>query len=238
MTDLPTISVVRWPRSHRLISSRFPPIDLFDDLAPPEDWELLALAESRTNPRVLDEIGDLSLVPTNRRVSGPGASWLMAAFTHVSLDRPSRFSDGSYGVYYCAKERLTALYETAWHQGRFLAATAEEPGWILQMRELITPVDHAFHDLRNSADIASLDPASMTAGQALGAQLRQKGSDGIVYPSVRHSGGECLAVFWPNILSPPQQSTHWLYHWNGETIDYVKRQATNGGQNEVIELAW
>lgn len=41
---------VRWTRSHRLIPSRFPPIDLFDDISPPEDWELLARAEAPDEP--------------------------------------------------------------------------------------------------------------------------------------------------------------------------------------------
>ncbi|MEM8541730.1 MAG: RES domain-containing protein, partial [Pseudomonadota bacterium] len=79
MVEIP-ISRVVWEKTHRLILSHFPPIDLFDDLADPQDWEALALAESRTNPRIYEKIGDLSLVPSKRRVSGPGASWVMAAF--------------------------------------------------------------------------------------------------------------------------------------------------------------
>jgi hypothetical protein len=46
-------------------------------------------------------IGNLDLVPVDRRVGGNGASYLMAPFTHVSTDRPSRFTDGSYGVRPC-----------------------------------------------------------------------------------------------------------------------------------------
>jgi hypothetical protein len=47
----------------------------------------------------------------------------MGAFTHVSLDRPSRFSDGSYGVWYCGDHVEVALAETANHFDRFLRAT-------------------------------------------------------------------------------------------------------------------
>ncbi|MFN0193109.1 MAG: RES domain-containing protein, partial [Aestuariivirga sp.] len=97
------VSPVNWPRCVRIIRSRFPTIDLFEDIADPADWELLIAAEQKTNPRLAEAIGNLDLVPPARRVSGPGAGWLMAPFTHVSPDRPSRFSDGSYGVLYVAK---------------------------------------------------------------------------------------------------------------------------------------
>jgi len=46
------------------------------------------------------EIGDLGKVTAARRVSGPGASFVMAPFVHCSTLRPGRFSDGSYGLYY------------------------------------------------------------------------------------------------------------------------------------------
>ena len=84
---------VSWSETHRLTLSHYPPIDLFDDLVDPKDWEALALAESRTNPQIYEDMGDLSLVPVDRRISGPGASWVMAAFTHISPDRTSRFSE-------------------------------------------------------------------------------------------------------------------------------------------------
>ena len=38
--------------------NKYPPIDLFEDLAHPEDWALLAAAEARANPRVGETIGN------------------------------------------------------------------------------------------------------------------------------------------------------------------------------------
>ncbi|GAC1346139.1 MAG: hypothetical protein NVSMB18_27530 [Acetobacteraceae bacterium] len=89
---------VHWATGHRVIRTIYPPVDLFEDIADPADWELLVLAEAKTNPRVRQQVGDLSIVPPARRVAGPTASLVMAAFTHASRARPSRFSDGSYGV--------------------------------------------------------------------------------------------------------------------------------------------
>ena len=103
---------VTWDKTHRIIRSRFPPIDLFEDIANPSDWDAILSAEAKTNPRVSESVGMLDLVPDDRRVAGAGASWAMAPFTHVSMDRPSRFTDGSYGVYYAGDSIEVALFET------------------------------------------------------------------------------------------------------------------------------
>lgn len=129
------VARIEWPAAVRIIRSAFPPIDLFEDIADPADWPLLIQAEMKTNPRLMETIGNLDLVPPARRVSGAGASWLMAPFTHISRDRPSRFSDGSYGVLYVGESFETALFETIHHHGRFMARTKEPPGWTSQFRE-------------------------------------------------------------------------------------------------------
>ena len=86
---------VDWIRSHRIIRTVFPPVSLFEDIADPADWDLIASAEAKTNPRVRDQVGNLRLVPPHRRRGGATASLVMGAFTHASRDRPSRFTDGS-----------------------------------------------------------------------------------------------------------------------------------------------
>lgn len=221
------ITRVAWGRTHRVIGSRFPPIHLFDDIADPADWEILARAESRTNPRIYEEIGDLSLIPVARRISGPGAGWVIGAFTHVSKDRASRFSDGSYGVYYAAESVETALCEHAFHMGRFYASTAQTPGWLAQIRELIGTIDADMADLRGNrpefAELLDPDPASYPVPQRFAAALRAMDANGVVYPSLRHPGGSCFAAFWPNVVTPPSQGDHYRYHWNGKKVDLVQR---------------
>lgn len=228
MVTLPPVapvSRVAWARTHRLILSHFPPIDLFDDIADPRDWELLAAAEARTNPRIYDRIGDLARVPPARRLSGPGASWVMAAFTHASPDRPSRFSDGSYGVYYAGDSLATALQEHAFHMGRFYARTNEAAGWIVQVRELVGAIDAMLHDLRGPGwqTLLHPDPVQYDTPQRYGARARDAGADGIVYPSLRNAGGQCIAAFWPDVVTAPMQGDHFRYHWNGNHIDYARR---------------
>ena len=67
------IEQLLWRPGYRIIRTIYPPIDLFEDIADPADWELLASAEAKLNPRIRDEIGNLALVPVERRVSGPTA---------------------------------------------------------------------------------------------------------------------------------------------------------------------
>jgi hypothetical protein len=217
------VSPIDWPHAVRIIRSLFPPIDLFEDIADPADWPLLIAAEQKTNPRLMQTIGNLDLVPPNRRVSGPGASWLMAPFTHVSTDRPSRFSNGSFGVLYVAGDFETALFETVHHHAKFMAATAQPPGWTSQFRELVLSIDARLHDVRrNPAFKAALDPDDYAFAQDMGLRLHSSGSDGVVFPSVRREGGECAGLFYPDLASGPVQGRHLSYHWDGNRVDYCK----------------
>lgn len=229
----PPVSRVRWNETHRLVLSHFPPIDLYDDVADPHDWEALAAAQARTNPRVYEEIGDLSLMPPERRLSGPGASWVMAAFTHVSPDRPTRFSDGSYGVYYAGESLETALREHTYHMGLFYADSAMESGWISEVRQLVGSIDAELIDIRGPGFEILLDPGDYGPSQEFAAKQRAANANGIVYPSVRHPGGECIAVLFPDVITPPAQGDHFRYYWDGEAVSYVRKVS---GDRAIYQL--
>jgi len=215
--SLPPLRRVRWSSTYRAVPSRYPPIQLFERIGEPSEWEAIAEIESLTNDSVRQEIGEISLVPVEERVSGLGASWVMASFTHLGT---SRFSDGSFGVHYVAHEKQTAIAETIYHLGIFYAATAEAP-LDLDMRVLIGRTDATFHDLRDGGRrfAAVMDPDDYTHSQALGAALRNGGSNGVVYDSVRNPGGQCIGAFRPRAVSVPIQGPHLRYHWNGSRID-------------------
>lgn len=227
---------VEWPGAVRIIRSLFPPVDLFEDIADPADWPLLLAAEQKTNPRLMETVGALDLVPVERRVGGPGASWLMAPFTHISSDRPSRFSDGSYGVLYAGDRFEVALFETIHHHERFMGRTREGPGWTSQFREILLDIAAALHDLRG-ADAAfadALDPADQAQARQLGAALRAAGADGVVYPSVRCAGGECAGLFYPDLAANARQGRHLDYHWDGARVD-LYRDAASGEVFRIVE---
>lgn len=209
---------VAWHPTYRLVPSRFPPTGLFDRVADPDDLEAVFALEALTNDRLRDEAGDLRLVPPAERVSGPGTTPIMAAFTHVGREG-SRFSDGTFGVYYAAREMETAIAETAFHRARFLARTAEPPGEI-DMRTYLADIAADFVDVRGygrrKPDL--MDPASYAASSAFARRERERGANGIVYDSVRRAGGSCVAVFRPRLVAPCRQGPHVCYLWDGRSI--------------------
>ena len=216
-SELPR-SLIDWPQSVRIVSSRYPPVGVFDDVASPEDLDWVLELESQTNERLTDEAGDLALVEPADRIAGPGTTPIMAAFTHPAL---SRFSAGEVGVYYCAASPATAIAETVYHRERFLRQGGFEP-IDLEMREYLAPLQAHLHDLRGlrSRWPAVYDPHDYTAPQALGDLLRAESSWGVVYNSVREpAGGECAGVFRPPALTGPcVQGRHFYYRWDGEKI--------------------
>jgi RES domain len=222
-TPYPSLAVseVRWQPCFRVISSRFPPIHLFERVASEEDWEALYWLESLTNPRLRDEVGEIELVPREDRVFGPGASVIMAPFTHLNPEG-SRFADNTFGVFYAAASLDTSIAETRYHRELFLRATRQ--GRLeLDMRTYLVDVAASFHDIRGKRDQMSdiYDPDSYAASQKLARALRQSGSNGIVYDSVRHASGQCLAVYRPRLIQNCRQGTHLRYVWDGERIGQV-----------------
>ena len=205
----------------RIVPTRFPPIALFERVADPADFEALLEIEALTNERIRDEVGEISLVPVQERVSGPGASWVMAAFTH--LGRPSRFGDGSFGVYYTAQSERCAIAETCYHWARFFAAT-QEPASDIDMRVLIARLDATLLDLRGRETAFELLylKDDYRHSQAFGLAVRDAGGNGIAYSSVRAPGEQCAALFKPRAIKRlPVGDRVLRYHWNGETIDRV-----------------
>jgi len=131
---------------------------LFDRVAEAEDFDALYALESLTNERIRDEVGQIELVSPQDRTVGPGSGPVMAAFTHLNPEG-SRFSDGSYGVFYAAHDKDTAVAETQYHHARFLAATRQPPIQ-LPMRLYAVRVSAQLHDLR------PMDPAGQRVNAA------------------------------------------------------------------------
>jgi hypothetical protein len=208
---------VSWPTAWRVIASRYPPINLFERAtADRAAWEALFALEQLTNPRVRDEIGEITLVPPDERVTGPGASYIMASFTHVN-PKGSRFSDGTYGVYYAASSMETAVAETIFHFEAF-ARDSEDPPRMEDMRVIVGAIDNGFENVAGLSRVKRsqvLSPTSYAASQAYARRLRDTGANGVVYSSVRHPGGECIGAFKPRAVGLPHQERHLKYLWDG-----------------------
>lgn len=213
----PQISL-RGAKIYRIIPTKHPPINILERVVEPRQLEAAWYLESLTNDRLRDEAGDITLVKREDRVAGRGSSIVMAPFMHVGY--PSRFSDGSYGVYYAARSLETAVRETAYHRARFLSATQEAPGEV-DMRAYVGRVRKPLLDIRSSRYRELHASNDYSASQAFARPRRERGDWGLTYNSVRHQGGTCIAAFRPPAVGIPTQGPALAYVWDGERISTV-----------------
>jgi RES domain len=212
-------------RTHRLIASRYPPVGIFDSVASAEDAAEAMMLESLTNDRLSIPIQRLQLIPEHAVVFGqPGAHIVMAAFLHADASG-GRFTDSKLGAWYASFEIETAIEETVYHHTRRLALSDAGYRQTIQMRELVAPINEQFHDIRGwQREHGELyQSADYSQSQPFGVALRDAGSNGICYDSVRRPGGVNVVVFRPTLLIGHQQGDHYQYQWTGSSNPSVTK---------------
>jgi hypothetical protein len=223
--ECPT-STVRWTRACRLVPSRYPSVGLLDRIAAPEDLEAVTELEAWTNDRVSTELGILNVVPRDEWVAGqPMASVIMAAFCHP---RPGggRFSSADRGAWYAGRTVETSLAESIYHRTRELAEVGQFDTRV-QMRLYHADFRATFHDIRAGGRSFTplYHPESYSASQQFARELLADGSNGVVYRSVRHEGGECVACFRPKLVLNVRVAAHYEFTWQGTRDAVVRRLA-------------
>lgn len=215
---LPSRALVRQFDTYRLIPSHYS-----DDGASvlvriaDSDRHLREIFEldHATNDRLLGENNLLPGIGVDELVFGvPYARIVNAAFCHAH-PLGSRFNGPDRGAWYAAFTPETAQAEVAFHKSVELA----EVGWLeesLTYDAYVADVSAEFHDLRGDAGFAAcLAPDSYVASQALAQQLLEAGSLGVVYPSVRHPGGTCVACFRPALVMNVRKGATYRFLWEG-----------------------
>ncbi len=168
-----------------------------------------------TNDRLLAENDRLPGIGIDELVSGvPCYRIIHAAFSHA-YPLGSRFNGPDRGAWYAGFELETSQAETAWHKSVELA----EIDW---MEESVTYDDYLadfggeYHDIRGDATHQKyLDPDSYVESQLLAEILLRERSSGIIYPSVRHNDGVCLACFRPALIGNVRKSARYRFTWAG-----------------------
>lgn len=213
-------------RGYRLVNSKFPPIALFDDVANAQDFEILFHAQARTNPRILNELGRLDLIPVDEIPFGiTGCSYATAPFTHINPDG-SRFSDGRFGVLYVADEMETAVAEVSHHQSRYWSKVQGLSFERFVFRGLSCRfTDASMHD---ATGIAMNDPIyhddDYSSAQMLGREAKRTKCAGLRYNSVRAPGHLCWALLTPSVVTSIIQTAHFEMIWNGAITSINKLQ--------------
>lgn len=193
-------------------------VGIYDRIATSSELEELLAVEALTNPRVYEEAGDLRKTRPEDRITGPGATPIMASFAYTG---PSRFSDGTFGVYYAAHDDETAIAESLYHTEKRLREW-REPSIDVDKRIYAADVRGRFDDVRarkGRGRMGLSDPSSYAASQRYARRLYEKNElDGVVYRSVRRLEGECVAVFRPRSVSNCRVHRYVQFRWDGRRI--------------------
>jgi RES domain-containing protein len=222
--ELPPISLVRRNDTHRLIPSKYTE-DGTSVLAriADNDAHLADIfdLDNATNDRLLAENELLPGIGVHELVFGlPYYRIVNAAFTHPH-PLGSRFNGPDRGAWYAAFELKTAQAEVAFHKTLELAEIGR---FVDDVTCDDYPADFSaeLHDLRNASAFRDcLDPKSYVKSQGLAERLLAAGSLGVVYPSVRRSGGTCLACFRPALVMNVRKGPTYRFRWNGETTPTI-----------------
>lgn len=215
----PPLARFRWRNTCRLVPSRYPSTGILDRIADAKDLPFIFELETWTNDRVSAELSILHRLSENEWVTGPQATVVMAAYCHP---RPNggRFNGPDRGAWYAARKLETAQAEIAYHRGRELA----EVGVLetrIEMRLYLADFNADFHDVR-AMNGAIHDPNSYQASQMLARRLFEDRANGVVYRSVRHEGGECVACFRPKLVTNVRPGAHFEFMWSGAGAPRVR----------------
>jgi hypothetical protein len=215
---LPLLSAVAFKDTRRLIQSKYSPKEesVLTRLAPDEDvLRDLFQMENRTNDRLEAELGLLPGISPQELVANvPYASVINAAFTHAH-PAGTRFSGSFRGAWYASRNLQTAQAEVIYHATVSLSEVGKFKDE-MTYDEYLANFTGQFHDLRiNQKFAAALDPASYKVSQTLGQTLLLVGSLGVVYPSVRHTGGVCLVCFRPALVAHVRKGRTFRLRWTG-----------------------
>lgn len=210
------VSTLRWERCFRVIASKYPTVSVYDRITDAKHFEALLEVEALTNPRVREEAGDFRKIRPEDRIAGPGSTPVMASFAYSG---PSRFCDGTYGVFYAGHEYETAVAESLYHTELFLRAT-REPGIDVDKRVYEAALKGRFDDVRSKAMRSKLyDPVDYAYSQKYARRVYETNAvDGIVYRSVRRQAGECCAAFRPRSIANMKIYRYIQFRWDGEKI--------------------
>ena len=129
----------------------------------------------------------------------------------------SRFSGGAFRVVYAGRAAETCLAEVAWHHGRALRDSREPPGAARIFEALALKVSGSFVDVRKGHPELH-HPEAYGPSQAFGADRKADREPGLVYRSVRHRGGECLALFEGQAAASCSLLEVLALRWDGERL--------------------
>jgi len=191
--------------------------DLFDDLSSnPGEWALAQQVEDQAKPPPYQSSSPAIHRPFE------DAQWFNAIGWPFQHWQASRFSDGSFGVWYGCDTEETSVYETAhhWFKGLLSDAGFELENVVAERQLYTVACDAALVDLRPLAATHAglLHKTDYSYTQAVGARLHREGHPGLVATSARLATGHNFVVLNPGVLSNPQPHCKLTYRLQSQRI--------------------
>jgi hypothetical protein len=233
MARVPPLALVRQFDTHRLVPSRYSTggDSVLTRIADDDDHlqEIFAL-DAATNDRLLAEHQRFPGIGVEELVFGvPFAHVVNATFCHPH-PLGSRFNGPDRGAWYAGFALATAQAEVAFHKQIELAETEWTAEESVTYDDYLSDVSAVFHDLRRApAFRGCLDPASYVASQALAERLLDAGSLGVVYPSVRHAAGTCVACFRPPLVTNVRRDATYRFTFAAGAAPAIVRETARPG---------
>jgi hypothetical protein len=218
----PRVTLVRRHDTHRLVPSRHGD-SVLAEVAAPGDLEAVFALDAATNDRLHAHAQRLPGIGLDELVFGvPFAHVVNAAFCHPH-PLGARFNGPERGAWYAGFDLDTSKAEVAFHKAVQLAEVGRFEDSVTY-DDYLADFSASLHDIRRPGVFRDcLDPASYVASQQLAEQLLDAGSLGIVYPSVRHAGGTCLACFRPAVVGNVRRGKTWRFTWSGAPEPAIRR---------------
>ena len=196
--------------------------DLFDDLTDdPGEWSMAHKVEDEVKPPPYR-----SRLPVIDRPF-EDAEWFNAITWPFKHWQASRFSDGTYGVWYGSDSVETTVYESAYHWYRGLLSDAgfERMKVVAERKVYAVTCNAALLDFRKSAvdhpDL--LHPSDYAFCQSVGSRIHREGHPGLLTQSVRRPLGENVVIFNAAILSHPRHKCQLTYRLEEDHIVVEKQ---------------
>ena len=225
---LPPTSLIHRRDTHRLIPSVYSRRDPLEELADTAaHLRDLGTLSNATDERLLAEAGLLPAISPYELASGvPHAQVINAAFTYAH-PLGSRFNSADRGAWYAAFQLSAAQAEVAFHKTVHLAEVGRYEDEV-EIDDYLADFSGQFHDLRLAKRFAAcLDPASYVSSETLAENLLESGSPAVIYPSVRHRRGTCLACFDPKRVANVRRGARFRFSWRGKPAPEVIQLAAS-----------
>ena len=226
LEDRTIIREAAFPRTVRLVTSARLRDSVLKGLVDEEDLEALTEIEGATSNRLLAQDRGAGDVKPFELVYGvPHAAFINASFTYAKPREPGRFNGADRGAWYASLAVETGLAEVSFHMTDFLAKTGVYQA-VVDYTEMFASFAGEFVDLRPHPDNQCLHPdkaIGYPTGNAIADTARARGINGIVYPSVRHLGGTCLAALFPHAVQSVAQGGIYRLTWAGTSAPTIQK---------------